>query len=243
MNYEVNVIGSTTVVNAAVRAGSVECIVFTSSIAVYGDATPPVTEAMSPIPQDPYGIAKLAVEHDLRITRDVFDIPYIIFRPHNVYGERQNMRDRYRNVIGIFMRQALSGEPLTVFGDGTQSRAFTYIDDVAPVIATSIEEPGAKGETYNVGSDRPYSINELAGMVATALGLELKVKHLPARHEPHQIFADHSKVRKTFGEFLPDVPLEDGLKRMAEWARQQGAAELMPPAEIEVETGLPPIWR
>jgi UDP-glucose 4-epimerase len=243
MNYEVNVIGSTTVVNAAVSAGTVECIVFTSSIAVYGNATPPVSEEISPVPQDPYGIAKLAVEQDLRVTRDVFDVPYIVFRPHNVYGERQNMRDRYRNVIGIFMRQALSGTPLTIFGDGNQSRAFTHIDDVAPVIAASIDEPAARDQIYNVGSDQPYSINELAGMVARALNLDLQVEHLPARHEPHDVYADHSKLRKTFGKLLRDVPLEEGLEQMASWAARQGAAELMPPAEIEVSRNLPPIWR
>lgn len=243
MNYEVNVIGSTTVVNAAVSANTVECIVFTSSIAVYGNVAPPVTEEMTPVPQDPYGIAKLAVEQDLRVTRDVFGIPFVVFRPHNVYGERQNMRDRYRNVIGIFMRQGLAGEPFTIFGDGSQRRAFTHIDDVAPVIAASIEEPAARGETYNVGSDRPYSVAELAEMVASALGIELKVEHLPARHEPHDVFADHSKARSVFAENLREIPLEEGLEQMAAWAKSQGAAELMPPAQIEVEKNLPPIWR
>lgn len=243
MNYQVNLIGSSTVVNAAVSAGTVQCVVFTSSIAVYGHASPPVTENTPVQPQDPYGVAKLAVEQDLRITRDVFQVPYIIFRPHNVYGPRQNMRDRYRNVIGIFMRQALSGEPFTIFGDGTQTRAFTYIDDVAPVIAASIERPAAYDEIYNLGSDRPYSVNELAVMVASAMGVDPEMRHLDPRHEPHDVFADHSKARRVFGEFLRDVPLEDGLERMAAWANQQGATELMPPAPIEVQKNLPPTWR
>jgi UDP-glucose 4-epimerase len=242
-NYEVNLIGSSTVANAAVSADTVECIVFTSSIAVYGHAQSPLTEETPPVPQDPYGVAKIAVEQDLRITQEVFDVPYIVFRPHNVYGPRQNMRDRYRNVIGIFMRQALADEPFTIFGDGTQTRAFTYIDDVAPIIAESIAIESAYGETFNIGADRPYSVNDLAEMVAKAMGVELRVTHLPQRHEPHDVYADHTKARRVFGELVRDVPLEEGLERMAAWAKERGAEQLMPPAEIEVERNLPPIWR
>src|SRR5918999_2870805 len=142
-NYTNNVVGSVTLVNAAVNTG-VRGFVFASSIAVYG-STPdlPLSETSHPHPEDPYGIAKLAVEQDLRASRDLFGLDYIIFRPHNVYGPRQNIADRYRNVVGIFMNQILQGRPMTIFGDGTQTRAFTSIDDVAPMIAESIELPDA----------------------------------------------------------------------------------------------------
>ena len=123
-NYQNNLIGSVNLINASVNH-DVECFVFTSSIAVYGPNQVPMHEELVPAPEDPYGVAKLAVEQDLRACHAQFGLPYVIFRPHNVYGERQNIGDRYRNVIGIFMNQIMRGEPMTIFGDGRQTRAFT----------------------------------------------------------------------------------------------------------------------
>src|SRR5262249_27124532 len=127
-NYQNNLIGSINLINASVNYG-VKCFVFTSSIAVYGSAQPPMIEETMPLPEDSYGIAKYAVECELKTSYEMFGLNYIIFRPHNVYGEHQNIGDRYRNVIGIFMNQIMRGQPLTIFGDGSQTRAFTYIDD------------------------------------------------------------------------------------------------------------------
>src|ERR1700688_2269936 len=146
-NYENNLIGSVNLINASVN-NDVKCMVFTSSIAVYGAGQVPMNEEMVPIPEDSYGIAKLAVEKELQISHEMFGLDYVIFRPHNVYGERQNIGDRYRNVVGIFMNQLLQGKPMSVFGDGEQRRAFSYIGDVAPIIARSIEVPAAFNQTF-----------------------------------------------------------------------------------------------
>ena len=132
-NYTNNLLGSVNLINAAVNH-NVKCFVFASSIAVYGRNQVPMTEEAVPQPEDPYGIAKYAVELDLKEAHEMFGLNYIVFRPHNVYGENQNLGDRYRNVIGIFMNQIMQGRPMTIFGDGKQTRAFSYIDDVAPVI-------------------------------------------------------------------------------------------------------------
>src|SRR5204862_8292320 len=167
-NYNNNVIGSVNLINAAVNYCS-KTFVFTSSIAVYGAGQTPMTEEMIPVPRDSYGIAKLAIEQELRVCREMFGLNYVIFRPHNVYGERQNIGDRYRNVVGIFMNQLLKGEPMTVFGDGEQSRAFTHISDVAPLIAQAVDVPAARNDTFNVGADVPCTVNELAGAVAAAM--------------------------------------------------------------------------
>src|SRR6185436_14584617 len=126
-NYNNNLIGSVNLINASLNSGRVKCLVFTSSIAVYGRNQVPMTEDLVPQPEDPYGIAKYAVELDLKESHEMFGLNHIIFRPHNVYGERQNIGDRYRNVIGIFMNQILRGEPMTIFGDGEQTRAFSHI--------------------------------------------------------------------------------------------------------------------
>jgi UDP-glucose 4-epimerase len=134
-----------------------------------------------PQPEDPYGIAKYAVELDLKETHEMFGLNYVIFRPHNVYGENQNLGDRYRNVIGIFMNQIMQGQPMTIFGDGTQTRAFSYIDDVAPVIAASIARPESYNQVFNVGADKPYSVNELATVVAKGDGREISKSNISTR--------------------------------------------------------------
>jgi UDP-glucose 4-epimerase len=95
-------------------------------------------KSMVPQPEDPYGVAKYAVEMDLKAAKHMFGLNYVIFRPHNVYGENQNIGDKYRNVIGIFMNQIMQEKPMTIFGDGEQTRAFSYIDDVAPHIANCV---------------------------------------------------------------------------------------------------------
>ncbi|MFO7691891.1 MAG: NAD-dependent epimerase/dehydratase family protein [Vicinamibacterales bacterium] len=241
-NYTNNPIGSVTLINASVNHG-VRCFVFTSSIAVYGaSADLPMTEETRPNPEDSYGIAKLAVEQELRISRAMFGLDYIVFRPHNVYGERQNIGDRYRNVVGIFMNQALLGQPMTVYGDGTQTRAFTYIGDVAPIISESIDVPAARNQVFNIGADRPCSVNELAASVAQAMGVPAEVTHTPPRQEVQDAYSTHDKLQRVFGA-RPACGLDDGLARMARWVTQHGARSSRAFDEIEVRRNLPSVWR
>ena len=156
-------------------------------------------EAMTPAPEDPYGVAKYSVELDLRAARHMFGLNHVIFRPHNVYGERQNIADKYRNVIGIFMNQLLQGQPMTIFGDGSQTRAFSYIADVAPIIARAPDVSAAYNDVFNVGADTPTTLNDLATAVAGAMGTKGDVRHLDARKEVLHAVADHSKVERVFG--------------------------------------------
>lgn len=240
-NYVNNLIGSVNLINCAVNTG-VKCFVFTSSIAVYGRGPAlPLTEDTAPHPEDPYGIAKLAVEQELAVSKEMFGLDYIIFRPHNVYGERQNIGDRYRNVVGIFMNQVLQKQPMSVFGDGTQTRAFSYIGDVAPVIARSIGVPAAYNQIFNIGADEPYSVNQLADAVARAMGASPSVRHLPARKEVQDAYSSHARVREVFG-IGTSCSLEDGLQRMAGWVKQQGARTSRFFGAIEIEKGLPSVW-
>ncbi len=241
-NYTNNLIGSVNLINAAVNAGCVKCFVFTSSIAVYGRNQLPMTEEATPMPEDPYGIAKYAVELDLKEAHEMFGLPYIIFRPHNVYGELQNIGDPYRNVIGIFMNLILQGKPMTVFGDGSQTRAFSYIDDVAPVIAASIERPNAYNEIFNVGADQPYSVLDLAHAVARAMGVKPDIRHLDARNEVVHAFSSHEKAQRHFGDLIRNVTLDEGLARMAAWVRRVGARSGQPFEQVEVKKNMPPSW-
>jgi len=242
-NYTNNLIGSVNLINASVNTGTVRCFVFTSSIAVYGPGQVPMLESLTPQPVDPYGIAKFAVELDLHEAREMFGLDFVIFRPHNVYGERQNIGDRYRNVIGIFMNQILKGQPMPIFGDGEQTRAFTHIADVAPIIARSVERSDAIGQVFNVGADVPYSVNHLASVVARAMGVREQVVHLPARKEVVHAFSDHTRVHHVFGDLDRSVGLEEGVARMATWVRKAGAKTTRMFAAIEVAKDLPPSWR
>lgn len=240
-NYTNNLIGSVNLINEAVKH-EVNCFVFTSSIAVYGDAPVPMTEETKPDPEDPYGIAKYAVEMDLRAAEDMFGLDHVIFRPHNVYGEYQNIGDKYRNVVGIFMNQILRDEPMTIFGDGEQQRAFSYIGDIISPIAVAPWVDGARNRVFNIGADEPYTVNELAEEAARAMGKPgHPVKHLPERNEVKVAYCDHSRVREVFGE-PPGTSLREGLQRMAEWVKEVGSRKSQEFDDIEVRKNMPPSW-
>jgi len=239
-NYETNLLASINLINLAVNH-KVESFVFASSIAVYGKNQVPMTEDLAPMPEDPYGISKYAVELDLRAAHDMFGLNHVIFRPHNVYGERQNIADKYRNVIGIFMNQVLSGAPMSIFGDGMQTRAFSYISDVAPIIARAPLVSEAKNQVFNIGADTPYTVLQLAEEIADAFGVKASIQHLPARNEVVHAFSDHSKCCRVFGE-QPPVELHEGIARMAAWVKSRGPSRPVEFKNIEVREKLPPSW-
>jgi len=222
-NYENNLIGSINLINESIKH-KIKCFIFTSSIAVYGKNQLPMEEKTTPSPEDPYGISKLAVEQDLKSAKDMFGMDYIIFRPHNVYGENQNVGDKYRNVVGIFMNQILQGKDLTIFGDGKQTRAFSYIGDISDIIANSINVPEAQNEVFNIGADTPYSVNELAEEVINSMGSSEKSKviHLPERNEVLHAYSAHEKAKNILG-YRTNFTLSEGLKKMAEWVKKNGA--------------------
>jgi len=240
-NYNNNLIGSVNIINECVK-NKIKCLVFTSSIAVYGEGQLPLKEDTVPQPEDPYGVAKFAVEMDLKACHEMFGLNYIVFRPHNVYGEYQNIGDRYRNVVGIFMNQLLQGKPLSVFGDGQQTRAFSYINDVAPHIARSVEVKEAYNEVFNIGADKDYSVNELATTVMRVMGIDGELQYLPARNEVLHAYSDHSKMHQVFGVNQHDISLEEGLAKMAEWVKKVGSRSSSKFENIEILEKLPPSW-
>ena len=239
-NYENNLIGSVNLINASIN-NNVKCFVFTSSIAVYGAAQLPMCEDMTPVPEDSYGIAKLAVEQELKASNHLFGLNYIIFRPHNVYGENQNLGDKYRNVLGIFMNQIMQGKALTIFGDGKQTRAFTYIRDVSPVIADSINVSEAYNNIFNIGAEEPVAVNDIAKAVAREFNVEPKITYLDARKEVVHAYSDHSKVQKIF-RHTTKFQLEEGIHRMAEWAKKAGVRKSRKFENIEITKNLPRSW-
>eukprot|EP00927_Polykrikos_kofoidii_P061916 TRINITY_DN56743_c0_g1_i1.p1 TRINITY_DN56743_c0_g1~~TRINITY_DN56743_c0_g1_i1.p1 ORF type:complete len:477 (+),score=95.21 TRINITY_DN56743_c0_g1_i1:88-1518(+) len=266
-NYRTNLVGSVELLNQALK-GNVSSFVFTSSIAVYGSINDlsqmqnpnrslstsghkprtkvevrGLTEEDQPTPEDPYGIAKLAFELDLKAAHELFGLNYVVFRPHNVYGPHQNMFDKYRNVVGIFINQIHHEKPITVFGDGEQVRAFSYIDDVAPAIARGPLVPSARNQVFNVGADKPYTVNELATAISKAMGSPgHPIVKEPARLEVEVAVSTHDKVKAHFPS-PPAMSLEDGLARTVAWYRSQG--KFFKPVEfssVEVIGRMPPSW-
>ncbi|MEY2726499.1 MAG: hypothetical protein RLZZ458_2366 [Planctomycetota bacterium] len=239
-NYTNNLIGSALLINAAIRH-QVRHFVFTSSIAVYGAAQTPMREAMQPLPEDPYGIAKYAVELDLHAARQQFGLSYTIFRPHNVYGEFQNIGDRYRNVVGIFMNCLLQGQPLPIFGDGLQQRAFSYVGDLMPAITAAPFVADASGSVFNIGAAIPVTVLDLAHAVCREFQQSPSFRFLPPRNEVRAAWADHAYCTQVFGP-APETSLEIGLALMARWVRQHGARSTPPFSQIEITSGLPESW-
>jgi UDP-glucose 4-epimerase len=139
------------------------------------------------------------------------------------------------------MNQIMQGQPLTIFGDGSQTRAFTYIGDVAPIIACSVDVPAARNQVFNIGADMPYAVNDLAQAVMQAMGTQVPIQHLPTRHEVLHAYSDHSQVQRVFRQ-RPQTSLEEGLGRMAVWAKKVGARKSKRFSAVEIPKNLPAIW-
>lgn len=240
-NYQNNLIGSVNLINESVKH-NIKCFVFTSSIAVYGNQKSPMIEGMITQPEDPYGIAKYAVEQELKVSKKMFGLDYVIFRPHNVYGERQNITDPYRNVIGIFMNQLMSGKPLSIFGDGSQTRAFSYIDDIVPLIAESVTRKELYGEIFNVGADEAIAVKDLAEQVMKAMRMECSIQFHESRNEVQHAFASHAKIKNHFGE-MESTSLEVGLEKMSNWAKSVSHQPSRKFESLELTKNLPPFWK
>lgn len=240
-NYNNNLIGSVNLVNLAVKY-RVKRFIFTSSIAVYGEGQNPMTEDMTPMPEDPYGISKFAVELDLKSANKMWGLEYTIFRPHNVYGEKQHHGDPYRNALGIFMNQIFMHKPVTIFGDGMQTRAFSYISDVAPYIAESCDMESCRNQIINIGADKPYTVLEIAQTIVKYLDPSANIVFLPERNEVKHAYCDHTKFKQIFGN-VSTTDLDTGISRMVRYAREVGFIEPTKFEGVELWEKMPESWR
>ena len=239
-NYTNNLLATARVVNNCIRHG-VKRLVFTSSMAVYGNNNVPFEEDMIPNPIDPYGVAKYACEKDIQIAGEQHDLDWCIIRPHNVYGHKQNIWDKYRNVLGIWMFQHLSNKPITIFGDGEQRRAFSYIDDSVPCLLRAATEPKASKQIINLGGIHDTSINEAADTLLKIWGEGEKI-HLEPRHEVKYAYASYKKSVDILG-FEHITSLYDGLNSMWLWATKQPKREQFIWPSYELDKGLYSFWQ
>ena len=240
-NYDNNLKTTAAIVNECIKH-DVKRLVFTSTLAVYGHGYGGIfDETQIPKPIDPYGVAKYACEMDIQIAGEQHGLDWCIIRPHNVYGVKQNIWDKYRNVLGIWMYQHLNGEPMSIFGDGEQTRAFSYIDDSLTPLWKSAIEPKASKEIINLGGIEEYSINEANKILCEIIGSS-NVIYKEARHEVKNSIPTFQKSIDILG-FEHKTSLREGLTNMWEWAQQQPKRERFVWPSYELEKGIYSFWK
>lgn len=240
-NYKNNLIATTEIINNCIRH-NVKRLVFTSTMAVYGENQLPFTELLQPKPIDPYGVAKYACEMDIQIAGEQHGLDWCIIRPHNVYGEKQNIWDKYRNVLGIWMYNSLNNQPITIYGTGEQTRAFSYIGDCVEYFWKCAVDDLASKQIFNIGGLKEYSINEAAKLVSKITGNK-NIVYLEERHEVKHAWVSHEKAQHLLGFDDGKTTLEIGLEKMWEWAKIQPPRNQFIWSEYELDKGIYAYWK
>lgn len=239
-NYTNNLLNTANIVNLCIKY-NVGRLVFTSSMSVYGEGTPPFDELQPRRPIDPYGIAKAACEMDIEVAAAQHGLDYCILRPHNVYGRNQNLWDSYRNVLGIWMYKQLHGDPMTIFGDGLQARAFSAMTDILEPLWVAGTDPKASRQIINIGGIHETSIKDAAGILQDVMGGGTII-HLPPRHEVKYAYPTHQKSVDLLG-FEHVTDLHTGLTEMWQWAQLQPKRERFVWKEYELDVGVYDYWK
>jgi len=218
--------------------------IYCSSMARYGMNQTPFTEDMQPRPQDPYAVAKVASEELIKLMSRVHNFEYVIAVPHNIYGPNQIYTDPYRNVVGIFMNRMLSGKQPIIYGDGTQRRCFSYIEDDLVPLMKLVTEKHIVGETINIGPDEEFvTINKLARTIADIIGMELKPISLPDRpQEVKEANCSADKARRLLN-YETNYSLEEGCLNMIEWIKKRGIKPFNYHLDVEIiNENTPKTW-
>ena len=240
-NYDNNLKSTARILNQCIKH-DVKRLIFTSSMAVYGHGEDQAfDEKQTPCPIDPYGVAKYACEMDIKIAGEQHGLDWCIIRPHNVYGAKQNIWDKYRNVLGIWMYQHLNGKPMTVFGSGNQTRAFSYIDDSLRPLWNAAIEPRASKQIINLGGIHSVSILEANNILKNVIGCTENTVFFEKRHEVMHAISTYQKSIDILG-FKHETDLEDGLMRMWEWAKCQPMRNQFIWPSFELDKGLYSFW-
>lgn len=241
-NYDNNLKATARIVNECIRH-DVKRLVFTSTLAVYGHGYGGIfDEKQVPKPIDPYGVAKYACEMDIQIANEQHGLDYCIIRPHNVYGIKQNIWDKYRNVLGIWMYQYINQEQMTIFGDGGQTRAFSFIDDILEPLWNSAIQPEASKQIINLGGVEEISIKEAANTLSRVIGIKNKFKFLEARHEVMHSIPTFQKSIDLLN-FKSTTKLHVGLDKMWAWANHQPTQERFVWKKYELDKGIYKFWK
>ena len=241
-NYDNNLKVTARIVNECIKT-DVKRLVFTSTLAVYGHGYGGIfDETQQQAPIDPYGVAKYACEMDIQIANEQHGLDYCIIRPHNVYGVKQNIWDKYRNVLGIWMYQYLNDEPMTIFGDGEQTRAFSFIDDILEPLWNSATREEASKQIINLGGVEEISIKEAANTLRAVIDTKDEFRYLEARHEVKHSIPTFQKSIDLL-DFKSTTTLYDGLEQMWDWAEDQPMRKRFVWDEYELDKGIYSFWK
>ncbi len=240
-NYQNNLVATSRIINECIRY-DIKRLVFTSTLAVYGFGYGGIfDESQQQKPIDPYGVAKFGCEMDIQIAGDHHGLDWCIIRPHNVYGRNQNIWDKYRNVLGIWMYQHTINEPMTIFGDGTQTRAFSYIDDSLEPLWKASQDSRASKQIINLGGIKEYSINEANEILREVVGGG-EVKYFEGRHEVKHSIPTWQKSIDLL-DFEHKTDLKEGLTKMWEWVKTQPVRERFVWPSYELDKGIYSFWK
>jgi UDP-glucose 4-epimerase len=240
-NYENNLVATARIINQCIKH-DVKRLVFTSTLAVYGHGYGGIfDEAQIPKPIDPYGVAKYGCEMDIQIAGEQHGLDWTIIRPHNVYGVKQNIWDKYRNVLGIWMYQHLNGEPMTIFGDGEQTRAFSFIDDSLEPLWNAAIRPEASKQIINLGGIEEISIKYASEILREVMSAG-EIIHLEGRHEVKHSIPTFQKSIDILG-FKHQTNLKECLIKMWDWAKQQPIRERFVWPTYELDKGIYSFWK
>ncbi len=242
-NWKNNSLSTANIINCCIKY-NVKRLVYTSSMSVYGYGdlkNNRFDENDIPCPIDPYGISKYACEMDIKVAGEQHNLDWCIIRPHNIYGEKQNIWDRYRNVLGIWMYQILNQKPMLIYGDGEQTRAFTYIDDNLEPLWNAAILPNASKEIINLGGVTPYTINEAAKILCSITNYD-NICHKEPRHEVKWAVPTFQKSIDILN-FKDITSLKNGLEKMWAWAKQQPKREQYKWENYEITNGIYSYWK
>jgi nucleoside-diphosphate-sugar epimerase len=219
-SHEINIDGTFNVLRACVD-GRVRRVVYAASSSAYGDSeTLPKIESMTPHPLSPYALQKLVGEYYGSVFYDCYGLETVSLRFFNVYGPRQDPSSPYSGVLSLFLKHLLAGTPPTIFGDGEQSRDFTYVEDVAELCWKASQAAGVGGKTYNAGNGGCYTLNFIWDLLQRAEGVSIAPKFGPPRAgDVRHSMADTTAAVRDLGH-APRFSFEEGLRRTLEWYRQ-----------------------
>ncbi len=231
---------SISVITASI-INKVKRFVFCSSMARYGNQKSPFTEDMAPKPEDPYGIAKVAVEDTLKLLCEVHSMDYNIAVPHNIVGPNQKYDDPFRNVMSIFINRNLQNKPSIIYGDGNQTRCFSYIDDVIFCLEKLALEKKISKEIINIGPDEEtITINELSKLISNETGYNGEPIYVPGRpQEVKEASCSSNKARKLL-DYKTKTSLKESVKLTADYIRSKGTRNFIYNLPVEIRSDITP---
>jgi len=239
-NYQNNLIATSDIINNCIKY-NVKKLIFTSTLAVYGNGVPPFDESLIPNPIDPYGVAKYACEMDIKIAGEQHGLDWCILRPHNVYGIKQNIWDKYRNVLGIWMFQYMNNKPMTIFGDGLQTRAFSFIDDIIPCIWNAAVLTNTSKEIINLGGKKHTKIKDACEILRNIIG-DGEIVYKESRHEVKNAYVTWEKSVNLLN-YDEKYSLDEGIKKMWDWAKIQPKRKQFEWNSFELDKGIYSYWK